>query len=186
MRVNPTTDTYSCGMGIRVAANLVIGADGSTTFNGSSRGLSFPADRLRFHQLRAEFHAILIGGNTAKNEPYGKTPLPLIVLSHHPLPALIKANERAVLWDLSLPVAITRAKQEYGDLLVEAGPKLLSAALRLGLLTELFVTISPATPGENQIDLNEFIAGAEEISRESIDDAPGALFLHYRLAPSHD
>ncbi len=173
-------------MGIRVAANLVVGLDGSTTYNGTSKGLSFPADRLRFHRLRAEFQAILIGSNTAKNEPYGKTPLPLIVLSHHPLPELIKTNERAVLWDLSLPAAITRAKQEYGDLLVEAGPKLIAAAMGWGLLTELFITISPTSPGENQIDLHEFIVGAEEISRETIKDLPGALFLHYRLAPSHD
>ena len=175
----------------RVAANLVLGADGSTTLNGSSRGLSFPADRLRFHQLRSQFRAILIGGNTARNEPYSKTPLPLIVLSHRPLPSPLKANEEAVAWNLALPEAIDSATTVYGDIILEAGPDLVTEALRAGLLTELFVTISPVTPKENQIDLAELVVGGEEIARESIDSLPGALFLHfrflnYRLAPSHD
>lgn len=170
----------------RVAANLVLGADGSTTLGNSSKGLSFPADRLRFHQLRQEFQALLIGGNTARSEPYGKTPIPLIVLSRQPLPERLRANKLAVLWDLPLPEAIARAREVYGDLLLEAGPHLITEALRKGLLTELFVTISPAAPGENQINLEELIVGSQEISRESSDSVPGAHFLHYRLAPSHD
>ena len=152
----------------RIAANLVLGADGSTTLNGSSRGLSFPADRLRFHQLRSQF-----------------------VLSHRPLPLPLKASEEAVAWNLPLPEAIARATTVYGDIILEAGPDLVTEALRAGLLTELFVTISPVTPKENQIDLAELVVGGEEIARESIDSLPGALFLHfrflnYRLAPSHD
>jgi hypothetical protein len=79
-------------MSNRVAANLVIGADGSTTRGGSSRGLSFEADRQRFHQLRGEFDVILVGGNTARSEPYSKTPIPLIVLTHGALPQRLGAG----------------------------------------------------------------------------------------------
>lgn len=173
-------------MGYRVAANLVLGADGSTTLDGSSNGLTFPADRVRFHQLRREFKAILIGGNTAREEPYTKTPLPLIVLSHQPLTFLLESNSNAMVWNVPIPTAISRANGIYGDLLLEAGPALVSEAVIAGLLTELFLTISPKTPAENQIDLAKLTATATQISEERVPGVPGALFLHYRLAPSQD
>lgn len=173
-------------MGYRVAANLVLGADGSTTLGGSSGALSFPADRVRFHQLRREFKAILIGGNTARHEPYTKTPLPLIVLSHQLHPFLLESNNFAVVWNLPLREAIARATLSYGDLLLEAGPALVSEAVADGLLTELYLSISPKTPAENQIDLATLTATATQTSKERIELTPGALFLHYRLAPSHD
>ncbi|MEJ0014494.1 MAG: dihydrofolate reductase family protein [Actinomycetota bacterium] len=169
-------------MANRVAANLVLGADGSTILNGSSAGLSFPADRRRFHELRQEFDALLIGGNTARNEPYEKTPLPLIVLSHGELPPKIAANPVAVLWNLSIGEAISKATREYGDLLIEAGPALLRAALATEQVTELFLTISARSGGENIVNSTEFTHGAIEISRE---EAVGGLLLRYRLAPSH-
>ena len=172
-------------MGYRIAANLVLGADGSTTLGGSSSALSFPADRVRFHQLRREFKAILIGGNTARHEPYAKTPLPLIILSHQPHPFLLESNNLAVVWNLPLREAISRATLIYGDLLLEAGPALVSKAVDDELLTELFLSVSPKIPSENQIDLASLTAAATQISEERIETPPGALFLHYRLAPSH-
>jgi len=165
-------------MGHRVAANLVLAADGGATLNGSSAGLSFPADRRRFHQLRQGFDAILIGGNTARNEPYQKTPLPLIVLSHSELPPKIATNPQAVRWNLPISEAITRAIQEYGDLLIEAGPTLVREALSMGLVTELFLTISRSTSGENQVNVAELTRGAVEISREESD---GGFLLRYQF-----
>ena len=169
-------------MANRVAANLVIGADGATTMGGSSSGLSAPADRARFHHLRGEFKVIMIGGNTARNEPYAKTPIPLIVLTHHPLRGSATANPLAVAWSTSLPDAVALALQNYGDLLIEAGPALVRSAISSQLLTEIFITLSTRVGGENAVDLMEFIQGGTEISREPFD---GGLFLHYRLAPSH-
>jgi riboflavin biosynthesis pyrimidine reductase len=162
----------------RVAANLVLASDGGTTINGSSIGLSFPADRQRFHQLRQEFDAILIGGNTARNEPYKKTPVPLIVLSHTELPLNIAANPLAQHWNLSIAEAIPRATRIYGDLLIEAGPRLVQEALSAGLVTELFLTISRSTSGENPVDIAELTRGALEISREESDEG---VFLKYRI-----
>ena len=131
-------------MSYRVAANLVLGADGSSTLRGSSAGLSFPADRERFHQLRRDFGAILIGGNTARNEPYQKTPLPLIVLTRQGLPDRLSSNPIATAWDLSFRDAVATATAQYGDRLIEAGPALVSAAISDGLLTGRmpWVTIS--------------------------------------------
>jgi len=170
-------------MSYRVAANLVLGADGSSTLRGSSAGLSFPADRERFHQLRRDFGAILIGGNTARNEPYQKTPLPLIVLTRQGLPDRLSSNPIATAWDLSFRDAVATATSQYGDLLIEAGPALVSAAISDGLLTDLYLTISEQIGGENPVDLAGLTAGSSEVSRESVR---GGLFLHLRLAPSHD
>ena len=169
-------------MTVRVAANLIVGRDGATSLGGSSSGLSFPADRVRFHQLRKEFKAILIGGNTARHEPYATTPLPLIVLSHGPLPARLESNQSAVAWDLPLASAVSRATAEFGDLLFESGPGLLKEAIGKGLIQELFLTISEKVGGEGLIDLLDLTDGAIEISSEVVE---GGHFLHYRLAPSH-
>ena len=65
-----------------VSANLIVGIDGSTTANGSSIGLSNDEDRRRFHQLREKSDLIVIGGNTARREPYKRTPVPLYILTH--------------------------------------------------------------------------------------------------------
>jgi len=150
---------------------------------GSSAGLSFPADRLRFHQLRQEFSAILIGGNTARHEPYTTTPLPLIVLSHDPLPDRLLGNEQARAWDLPLVAAVERATDEFGDLLFESGPALLMEAIQDGLIQELFLTISEKAGGEGFINPEELTRGSVLISSDAV---PGGQFLHYRLAPSHD
>ena len=167
----------------RVAANLIIGRDGATTLGGSSAALSFPADRLRFHQLRTEFQAILIGGNTARNEPYSKTPLPLIVLTRHPLPSKIAKNPLAQAWALSLEEAIPQALERFGDLLIEAGPALFEVALESGLLTELFITRSNVLGGERGADLSHLPENWVKVSDESV---AGGHFLRYRLAPSHE
>lgn len=150
----------------RIAANLVVSTSGGTTINGSSAGLSFPADRKKFHQLRQDFDAILIGGNTARGEPYEKTPRPLIVLSSNELSPKIAANPLAVHWNLSISEAIPRATQEYGDLLIEAGPALLKEALGQGLITELFLTLSRRASGENPVNIAELTRGGQETSRE--------------------
>ncbi|NDI26033.1 MAG: pyrimidine reductase, partial [Actinobacteria bacterium] len=63
-------------------ANLIVGKDGSTTLAGSSIGLSTDEDRRRFHELRSKNDLILIGGNTARREPYKRTPIPLYILTH--------------------------------------------------------------------------------------------------------
>ena len=64
-----------------IIANLILGRDGGTSIRGRSAPLSSSSDRKRFHELRAMSDAIVIGGETARCEPYGKTPVPLIVVT---------------------------------------------------------------------------------------------------------
>ncbi|MEN9325122.1 MAG: hypothetical protein RL414_876, partial [Actinomycetota bacterium] len=78
-----------------VLATIVVGVDGSTTVGGSSAGLSTYGDRQRFQRLRKRADLIVIGGNTARTEPYAQTPCRLLVLSHQPLPEKIADNPHA-------------------------------------------------------------------------------------------
>jgi riboflavin biosynthesis pyrimidine reductase len=84
---------------------------------------------------------------------------------------------------MPLEEALAKAAEIYGDILIEAGPSLVQEAMDLGLLTELFLTISPISGGEHSINKDSLIFGAKELSRVEVD---GVLFLHYRLAPTHD
>ena len=164
-------------VGRYVVANLLVGTDGSTTARGRSAGLSSPVDRKRFHQLRAMADYIVIGGNTARTEPYASTPVPLIVLTHGELPAEISANPlaRAV----SGPLAEV-LDALAGNILIEAGPTLLELAMRSHLVDELHLTITGAAPGENQIDILALTNGYDEIDREEIAGEKFLTFIQKR------
>lgn len=159
----------------RVLANLIVGGDGSTTLGGRSAGLSSPEDRRRFHTLRAGADCILIGGNTARNEPYSATPCPLFVLTHGALPEQIAVNEKAQI----LPVSLARALEILeGIVLIEAGPNLIGEGLSQNLIDEFHLTITKKSSGENHINIQNFLSGYEETSRSEIGDD---TFLVYEL-----
>ncbi len=157
-----------------VKANLVMGNDGSTTLGGSSRSLSSPADRSRFHELRAQASAILIGGNTARTEPYASTPVPLVVITRGGnLPENLIANPLLHIWELDPVSAVQRAKQEFGEnILVEGGINLLKELLVANQIAELFLTISEKSGGENVYDLsaltrNFTVESSEKVGSET-------------------
>ena len=64
-----------------IRANFIVGQDGSSTHNGSSIGLSNKIDKERFRRLRTECDVVVIGGNTARNEPYKNLNKPLVVIT---------------------------------------------------------------------------------------------------------
>ena len=169
-------------MNSRVLANLIIGLDGSTTLNHRSAGLSFPEDRLRFHNLRSQSDVIVIGGNSARKEPYATTPIPLIVLSHaDQIPKEIIANTQVSLWNKNITDALSDVKKIYSHILIEAGPSLLGPALKAGLIDELHICISNISGGESQISLEEFTIGYTQIKREEVE---GGVFITYIPAPT--
>jgi riboflavin biosynthesis pyrimidine reductase len=55
----------------RVLLNMVSSLDGRASLDGRSRGLSGPADRELFHELRTAVDAVLVGAGTARSERYG-------------------------------------------------------------------------------------------------------------------
>jgi riboflavin biosynthesis pyrimidine reductase len=112
-----------------IRANFIVGQDGSSTHNGSSIGLSNEIDKEEFRRLRTECDVVVIGGNTARNEPYKNLNKPL-------------------------EEAIAIIKEKFGEnILVEAGWKLLRNAIENRLIDELYLTINHSITGENVIDL---------------------------------
>jgi riboflavin biosynthesis pyrimidine reductase len=159
-----------------VKANLVMGSDGSTILGGSSRSLSSPVDRARFHELRAQASAILIGGNTARTEPYASTPVPLVVITRGGnLPENLLTNPLLHIWELDPVSAIQRAAKEFGEnILVEGGINLLKELLIANQISELFLTISDKSGGANIYDLS---ALTRDFIVESSEKIEGETFL---------
>ena len=144
-----------------VSANLIVGIDGSTTANGSSIGLSNDEDRQRFHQLRGKSDLILIGGNTARREPYKRTPIPLYILTHSKV-KLQPKNQLAKQFQLTPKQLLEEVGSKFESsselpikLLVEAGPKLLLEMISQSLVDYLYLTVSLNKKGENKVDIDE-------------------------------
>ena len=160
-----------------VMANLIVGKDGSTTLSGRSKWLSSPEDRRRFHELRKSADCILIGGNTARTEPYSKTPVDLYVLSHNELPENVRLNPRAKILNCNLSDALASLK---GKVLIEAGASLVSEGLANNLIDEFYLTSVDMASGENCIDIAELTKGYVVDSREEIGDD---IFLRFVQSP---
>ena len=157
------------------SASLVVGADGSTTKAGSSGGVSSKADRSVFLARRQEFDLILIGGNTARTEPYSTTPIPVVILSRSDIHA-IAHNPKAHVWNTSPSDALVRARVEFGPrILVEGGPSLMSELLEAGLIDDFFLTVTQVQGGENAFDWQEMLNHFTSVEKSEVD---GTLFFH--------
>lgn len=158
-----------------VTANLIVGHDGSTTLNGSSTALSTEADRLRFHQLRDHQELIIVGGNTARREPYKRTPIPLYILTHAKV-RLQPKNQLAKQFQLTPAQLLTEISNNFQsqtspiNVLVEAGPKLLMQMIDQTLIDFLHLTINLRKQGENQISISELVKNFELLESEVIED----------------
>lgn len=150
-----------------IIATLVVGSDGSTTKDGSSRGVSSSADRTRFLTRRRSVDAILIGGNTARTEPYHKTPVPVVVVSTSMANALAD-NRQAYWWNASPSVAIERARRLFGPtILIEAGQSIILELISLNMIDRLELSVTPVTGGEDRIDIKELLSHFTSVSNES-------------------
>lgn len=157
---------------VLVSANLIVGIDGSTTASGSSIGLSNDEDRQRFHQLRGESDLILIGGNTARREPYKRTPIPLYILTHSKV-KLQPKNQLAKQFQLTPKQLLEEVGSKFEStselpikLLVEAGPKLLLEMISQSLVDHLYLTVSLNKKGENKVDIVELTKGFRLVRNE--------------------
>jgi len=159
-----------------VSANLIVGVDGSTTANGSSIGLSNDEDRRRFHQLREKSDLIVIGGNTARREPYKRTPVPLYILTHSKV-RLQPKNQLAKQFQLTPSQLIEEVSRNFEidksnsviNLLVESGPKMLFEMINESLVDYLYLTVNLNKKGENPISVDDLIKSFNLISSEPKD-----------------
>jgi riboflavin biosynthesis pyrimidine reductase len=183
-----------------VAVNMVSSADGKATLEGRTAPMSAPADRELFHHLRAAADGILVGAGTVRSERYGKvTKTAELEAKRERLgvrkDALAVIVSRSGEFDPELGVlaeaivvadpqeALPRLRGEgIRSLLCEGGPHLNSTLFGLGLVDELFLTISPtiAGPGESlTIVEGTALPDAVELELLTAHEAGGHLFLRY-------
>ena len=158
-------------------ANLIVGKLGATTVAGSSIGLSNDEDRKRFKQLREESDLIIIGGNTARREPYKRTPIPLYILTHTKV-RLQPKNQLAKQFLLPPAQLFKEISENFPPIdsssavkvLVEAGPMLLQSLIDQGLIDHLYLTTNLVKDGENRISVDHLVANFELVSQEIIEE----------------
>ncbi len=152
-----------------VIATLVVGADGSTTKDGSSQGVTSGADRAHFLEHRRLADCILIGGNTARAEPYARTPVPVVVISRNLIKSLA-SNPLAHCWNLSPVAGLNKAIEIFGPRIhVEAGASIISELIAAGRIDQLELSITSATGGEMRVDIDSLL-GAFTTREERVID----------------
>ncbi len=151
-------------------ATLVVGQDGATTKSGSSKNISSSADRALFLARRRNADAIIIGGNTARYEPYSKTPAPLIICSRsstNPVPE----NERAQVWNCSPGEAIDKARTMFGqNILIEGGAQMIVELIDNQKIDQLELSKTQVTGGENVVDWQKLLSQFKRVEIKQIED----------------
>ena len=160
-----------------VFASLVVGADGSTAKSGNSRGITSGVDRTAFLARRRSADFLLIGGETARVEPYHRTPVPVVISSRSMINSLAD-NRLAHWWNLSPTAALAKGVKKFGgNVLVESGPSFIDDLLINKALDGIYLSITEVTGGENPIDISSFLAKFVEVNRQEIE---GTEFIEAR------
>jgi riboflavin biosynthesis pyrimidine reductase len=156
-------------MDVSIVASLVVGSDGSTSKDSRSAGVSSSADRQLFLQRRREVDCIIIGGNTARHEPYNRTPVPLVVISRS-LVNPVQGNQLALLWNCSPVQAVEKARSQFGEnILIEGGITMINELIDHAVIDQLELSVTPAAGGENCIDWKDLIAKFAHYQSREVD-----------------
>lgn len=148
----------------------MVGADGATTKNGSSRAISSGIDRTSFLARRRAVDFIFIGGETARTEPYHRTPVPVVVASRSLVNALAD-NRLAHWWNLSPSVAIEKGIKKFGqNVLVESGARMLEQLLSARALDGIYLSVTNVKDGDNLVDYETLLQNFYSIDRQVIGD----------------
>jgi riboflavin biosynthesis pyrimidine reductase len=154
---------------VSIVATLVVGADGSTSKESRSAGVSSASDRQVFLQRRREVDCIIIGGNTARHEPYNRTPVPLVVVSRS-LVNPVQGNHLALLWNCSPVQAVEKARAQFGPtILIEGGISLINDLIEHNILERIELSVTPATGGDNRIDWKELLKRFKKSQSREVD-----------------
>jgi riboflavin biosynthesis pyrimidine reductase len=152
-----------------VTVTLVAGSDGSTSKGGNSAGVSSAADRTSFLARRRAADCILIGGNTARTEPYQRTPVPVVVISKSLINPLAN-NRLAHCWNLTPVKALDRAIKTFGpNVHVEAGASIIDELLSAGRVDALELSITEVSGGEDKVDLAKLLSYFSQQSEKIVD-----------------
>ena len=150
-------------------ASLVVGHDGSTSKGNSSNGVSSDADRKAFLERRRKVDCIIIGGNTARHEPYKQSPVPLVIISRSTINP-VAGNDLSHVWNLSPSQALEKAKALFGQrILIEAGTSIIFELIEQGLIDQLDLSVTPVTGGDFPIDWRDLLNKFKEHTHTHID-----------------
>lgn len=159
------------GPEVKTMANILLARNLATSLGGSSRELSPKSDRIRFHQIRTLAKAILIGGQSYRNEPYSKLSLPLYISSR-------TLNEGAAgnkfIFNQDPAWLINRALLEQGyPVLIEGGVNFISSLIAESQIDLLYITRVNQDGDGHFFDESQLL---ENYQRQSIEDIDGASF----------
>jgi riboflavin biosynthesis pyrimidine reductase len=197
------------GAGPLTVAVMVTSADGRATVEGRVGELTGEADQRVLLGVRELASALVVGGNTVRNEGYaellgpeaqarrqarGLEPEPeLLVMSHTGagLPAAarrLEAPERADGQpDMSAAWAAVRERHPGGLIVCEGGPSVLTLLAQQRVLDQLILCISPklvSGDGKRLIEPNGstegFPAPLEPLAVAGVD---GFVFIRYAVLP---
>jgi riboflavin biosynthesis pyrimidine reductase len=151
-------------------ATLVVGRDGSTTKDATSRNISSSADRATFLNRRRQVDVIIIGGNTARNEPYSRTPVPLIICSRSSINPVVE-NENSQIWNCSPAEAIDKARKVFGEnILIEGGGRMLVELVENQKIDQLELSVTEVIGGENILDWKLLLSKFKHVEMQQIED----------------
>jgi riboflavin biosynthesis pyrimidine reductase len=160
-------------------ASLVVGANNATTLDGGSAQLSTQPDRERFLELHRSAGAIITGKNSAAAEDYSKTVVPIFIFSrsseilnfNHPHMQQVRVDR-----DLADISRLIDARID-GDVVIEAGPELLTTMIEAGVVDELQLSISPIEGDGNFIDVEKILT---QFAIEKEEQISGTRLLQCR------
>jgi hypothetical protein len=134
-------------------------------------------DRTAFLARRRSADFLLIGGETARVEPYHRTPVPVVISSRSMINSLAD-NRLAHWWNLSPSEALAKGIKKFGEnVLVESGPTIIDDLLLNQALDGIYLSITSVTGGENQIDIAALLRNFDEIDRQEVE---GTQFIEAR------
>ena len=161
---------------VKVMANILLARNLATSLGGSSRALSPESDRIRFHQIRTLAKAILIGGQSYRNEPYSKLSLPLYISSRTLSEG---ASDSQFIFNQEPAWLIKRALLEQGcPVLIEGGVNFISSLITQSLIDLLYITRFNQDGDGHFFDESQLLKNYERRSIETID---GASFESWRV-----
>jgi len=159
-------------------SNLIIGKNGATTLEGSSYGLSFPADKEQMLKIRGIAGAILVGGATYRSEPYQSLDKPVLVSSTQG-EDLPKPRLGEILNLSPVDLADYALKSYPSPVLVEGGRDFLLPLLKSRKISKMYLTVSETSGDDRFVDYFQLTAGMKLKERTKF---PEGIFEVWELS----
>ncbi|MBU3716250.1 MAG: hypothetical protein FGM63_04340 [Candidatus Nanopelagicaceae bacterium] len=161
----------------QILANLIVARNGMTSLRGSSRPLSTPEDREKFHSLRKGASAIAIGGSTFRSEPYANLQIPLFVATRQLSTEVgadqseVRSQSRVRFYDLS-PLELLRvaSREVEGAILIEGGVNFLRGLIPAQVIDKIYISRVDQDGDDYLFDQDALRSNYRLVSTEKINN----------------